>query len=500
MKQLKKKISHLALSLAVGFIASNISVYASTAQFEQLIGVDSKTKFQKESGSIVKHRVEKKSKRNKNPFRDFDNSDLQEYYSLHLNEFRSNPDYPQMFPTYNEYFNKVLKENNKGASISTGIITKRDNTFVNMELNPKYLYQVDYLLASKGKESSSGFGHSMLRLVFCDPSKVTKGGVIKMDKSCLDHHNFHTVVTYRANISELQTSLLKGIFGGYQSRLFLSPFNEIKKEYNDLELRDLFAYKLNLTDELKTRLVHRVLENYWTYKNDYYFISNNCATETASLVDSILWDKSIRVKNNQTPYGLVEEFKKKKLITEEAITFKSYQENYDTYVNIINQSLALNLKLKDLEELTATERFEIYKDMFNNNSLHSLKNSEKRKLVSSLRLLERRILSINESKAMDKFTELYKKGHFTEQEAKDILELGTISDNMEIVGDASIGIPLEITNDQLISFEQNLIKYLANLNNIYKTLFQKVPELTKLNNDIKNNLDFLSLQNTTTKE
>ena len=434
------------------------------------------------------------------PYRDFSTSKLTEYYNQHLDEFKLNPEYIKSFPTYSEYFSKKHNQSFEYIPIETNIITKRDNTYISMNLDPSLLYQVDYLLASKGKGTSSGFGHSMLRFVFCDPSKVIFDGVVKLSKSCLDHHNYHVVVTYRANISEIQTSLLKGIFGGYQSRLFLIPFNEVKKEYNDLELRSMSAYKLDLSNIIKERIVYRTLENYWTYRNKYYFISNNCATETASLLDSVFWDSQTKISNNETPYGLADELKEKNIIINKPIVFRSYKEDYDKYISIINNHLTLEITLEDFEFLTSQDRYNLYNNIISEDTFLSMSYTKKRQIISSLKLLEKRILDINNHRVMDEFEKLLQEGIFGQNDSDNILSLGTITDNMNIVNNSSMGIPETITSQQVGQLEQNLNIYTQNLNTLYKILYSEARDLAELKESIENNLNYLNTSLTKAKE
>ena len=489
-----KQLAFYVLFVSFFFSSASLTFASSiTPEFERLMGIDIKTKAKPgKRGFVLKQRVKIKSARNKMPYRDFDTENLKNYYKKHLEEFKKNPNYAKAFPSYNEYFKTKYNEELVSEIPETNVITKRDNNYINMSLDPSLLYRVDYLLASKGKGASSGFGHSMMRLVFCDPSKVIRKGIITLDESCLDHHNFHVVITYRANISEIQTSLLKGIFGGYKSRLFLVPFNEIKNEYNDFELRDLIAYKIDLTAELKRRLVYRTLENYWTYRNDYYFVSNNCATETASLIDTILWDKKTRVNTNETPYGLVDELKSKNLISHHPIIYPSYKDKYSSYIDKINEILNKEITLNEFEGLNPDERLILYTDIISNESYLVMDFAKKRKLLSSLRLLEKRVLNKNDHKVMDNFEKLLQSGTFNENDIDSILSIGEITDNMNIVGDSSVGIPITISENQISTFEKNLKVYAENLNALYKTLYEEAPDLTELKESIERNLDYLS--------
>lgn len=67
-----------------------------------------------------------------------------------------------------------------------------------------------------------------------------------------------------------------GIFGGFQGYFTMLPYYEKIKEYSDIDQRDIWEYRLNLTpDELKKMLYH-----IWEMEGigtDYYFFSENCS-------------------------------------------------------------------------------------------------------------------------------------------------------------------------------------------------------------------------------
>lgn len=76
---------------------------------------------------------------------------------------------------------------------------------------------------------------------------------------------------------------LKGMFGSYPGRFTVMPYYRKVREYNDMESRDIWEYKLNLTaDE-----VHRVLLHLWEMQHaefDYYFFDENCSYQLLALI------------------------------------------------------------------------------------------------------------------------------------------------------------------------------------------------------------------------
>ncbi|MCB0351158.1 MAG: DUF4105 domain-containing protein, partial [Bdellovibrionales bacterium] len=154
-----------------------------------------------------------------------------------------------------------------------------------IDLDPSRLYQVHYLFAAKGEELSSRWGHAMLRLVFCAPERM------QVDEKCLNDVSHHYVISFRADIDDFELDNIKGLTGKYPSQMFVLNLDEVVKEYTQIELRDLKSLPLRLNEKEKEQFINKVLETYWSYRGRYYFLSNNCADETFSLLAGILGDK-----------------------------------------------------------------------------------------------------------------------------------------------------------------------------------------------------------------
>ena len=76
----------------------------------------------------------------------------------------------------------------------------------------------------------------------------------------------------------------KGMFGGYQGFFSTIPYYMKVQEYRDIENRDIWEYRLNLSRED----IHRLLRHTWEMGNayfDYYFFKENCAYHILSLLE-----------------------------------------------------------------------------------------------------------------------------------------------------------------------------------------------------------------------
>jgi hypothetical protein len=94
-------------------------------------------------------------------------------------------------------------------------------------------------------------------------------------------------VNYAARVDDTNSLVftIKGIFGMYKGFYTIMPYYKKIKQYNDINQRDIWEYKLNLTEaELKKMVAHLVeLENIYA---DYYFFNENCSFNLLYLLEA----------------------------------------------------------------------------------------------------------------------------------------------------------------------------------------------------------------------
>lgn len=121
---------------------------------------------------------------------------------------------------------------------------------------------------------SSMFGHTLLRIDQAD---------IDSDNTALLSY----AVNFGAFIEGADNSILyawKGLMGGYPGLFALLPYREKLSEYSRLENRDLWEYRLNLSEVETGRLV----EHLWELKQiqfDYFFFDENCSYRLLELLE-----------------------------------------------------------------------------------------------------------------------------------------------------------------------------------------------------------------------
>jgi len=208
-----------------------------------------------------------------------------ESFAVHAEAFLYDPTFACRKPAFYQYYSEIFEHqpfSGPCEKLNTIVYTRNQK----IDLDPSRLYEVHYLFAAKGKDVSSRWGHSMLRLVYCSP---TRG---ELSEKCREDISHHKVISFRANIEDFQLNNIKGLTGKYPSQMFILSTNEVIKEYTQSELRDVYSLPLKLTEQEKSLLVARVLETYWTYRGRYYFLTNNCADETFSFLAGILSGKN----------------------------------------------------------------------------------------------------------------------------------------------------------------------------------------------------------------
>ena len=121
---------------------------------------------------------------------------------------------------------------------------------------------------------SSMFGHSLIRI---DAKKQTRNKELVA-----------FAVNFAAEPDVDDNAALyafKGLVGAYPGRFTLMPYYRKVREYNDLESRDIWEYKLHFSPEE----VERVLLHLWELQSasfDYYFIDENCSYQLLALLQT----------------------------------------------------------------------------------------------------------------------------------------------------------------------------------------------------------------------
>ncbi len=193
---------------------------------------------------------------------------------------------------------------------------------------------------------ASMFGHSFLRIDSDNNLSLTSNAI-----------------NYAAKTRESNGLIFayQGLFGGYEGRYSILPYYKKIKEYNHLERRDIWEYRLNLTPKEIKKLLTHLYELKDLYA-DYYFFSENCsynllwllevARDDLKLVDNFSY-KAIPIDTIRKVYeaGLIESenFRASKTKEIEAI-FEMIDEQREV-LDIIDSK-----RYEDLEKLKNSDK------------------------------------------------------------------------------------------------------------------------------------------------
>ena len=118
---------------------------------------------------------------------------------------------------------------------------------------------------------ASMFGHTLIKL-----NSKRRGGMELLD----------WIINYGADANRASgvVDIWKGLTGGYPGRINTLPYHVKVREYNDVESRDIWEYRLNLKpDEIRAMLLHTIELEQTHF--DYYYFDENCSYHLLSLIE-----------------------------------------------------------------------------------------------------------------------------------------------------------------------------------------------------------------------
>jgi hypothetical protein len=124
---------------------------------------------------------------------------------------------------------------------------------------------------------ASTFGHSLIKL------NNKKSGL------------FDTSINYGALVPDnenMLTYIYKGLTGGYEAGFSDKYFYEQDLMYSNKEYRDMWEYKLNLSNEQKDLILLHLYE-ILTKKFNYYFLNRNCGYRVSEIINLVSQEKTI---------------------------------------------------------------------------------------------------------------------------------------------------------------------------------------------------------------
>jgi hypothetical protein len=246
-----------------------------------------------------------------------------------------------------------------------------------------------------------------------NPASMYGHLLLKINKEN-QHDLLDNTFSYGARVPDSDNKLeyiLKGIFGGYQGFYSNQKYHHQTLTYNESELRDLWEYRLNVSDES----IDFIIAHLWEMQEvgmTYYFFRENCAYQLAQLIGMDTNLNLNRLKKPWVmPYDIIKNGKKTGLI-EKTFYHESRQEalynKYDQLIadeKIIVHDIIENGDTKRLDYLSEKSAKRVIETLYDYYSYISNKNDgltpNQKKIRQSL-IHKRFILKSGASKWQDR--------------------------------------------------------------------------------------------------
>lgn len=214
----------------------------------------------------------------------------------------------------------------------------------------------------------------------------------------------NTSINYGAIVPKDENPIiyvLRGIFGGYDAGFSDQDFYRHHHNYGDIELRDMWEYKLALSfSEVDFLMAH--LWEILGVNFDYFFVDENCAFHIAKFLEiilkgSLIADDSLWVLPSSVAKGLAEVKHNQKNLLSEIVFIPSretklqqvYTQLSPTEVNAAQNLIDNNFDFSDTEyhELSPSERKTVIEALFEYNNVIKHKNDQTLSVRKNLKLL-----------------------------------------------------------------------------------------------------------------
>lgn len=188
------------------------------------------------------------------------------------------------------------------------------------KLNPGNVYLV--FPSSYLKRPSSIFGHTFLLVETKNKPRLTANSI-----------NYGAVT----NGTGGPLYAILGLFGGFKGYYGFETYYEKIKQYSDMDMRDMWEYKLNLSDEEKDRMLRHFFDLAGIYSR-YFFTSENCSYNLLFLIEAA----RPSTKATEKIFGIVEPLATVKLVYNLGLTEETeYRPSVYSKVEKKKQSLTL---------------------------------------------------------------------------------------------------------------------------------------------------------------
>jgi len=190
------------------------------------------------------------------------------------------------------HISSLPKFNYQGCEEYTKWIEDGDITSIS------FMYVTGYL-----KNPASFFGHTLLKF---------NRGLGNKRQTLLERSLNYGAET---NNDAALPYVVKGLIGKYKAALQEESFFRLSAEYQEFQMRDIYEYKLSLTDYQKNIILSYTYEMQFR-KYDYYFLADNCAYRINRILGLALGDEPMPKTPWKAPIDLLIKIHDSGLVTD----------------------------------------------------------------------------------------------------------------------------------------------------------------------------------------
>ncbi len=177
----------------------------------------------------------------------YEADNLKEAAAVNFSYFLLDSEYPCRRPILNEVYAQSLNLKEIKCTKEFYVPVTANNSykseFVSIDLNK--IYSADLLTVTPSSGLGSQVGHSMIKLVICDPVRIIMGPDCEKKDS-----NFHLIGAFQADVDDADIDWQKGLAlwrDPYKSVLKIYTMNKVLSQYVQNEVRDIKLQKLYCT-------------------------------------------------------------------------------------------------------------------------------------------------------------------------------------------------------------------------------------------------------------
>lgn len=181
--------------------------------------------------------------------------------------------------------------------------------FLKRELGPEFVKNLPTVPCPDFEEWRKGIAAKAVSLVYSsaypnNPASMFGHTFLRLDRRAGGEESltrqmdlFSYGVNFSASVPDQENPVkyaLWGLLGGYEGRYDLAPYYRKVNEYAYSESRDLWEYRLKMSEEETEQLVRHLWELYSGGFFTYYFLDENCSFQILTALEAVKpdWDLS----------------------------------------------------------------------------------------------------------------------------------------------------------------------------------------------------------------